>query len=132
MIATPKPVTAIANVRKSSIVSSREVYREEQAILSALGLPQDVREMKLGQVSYLHSFLSSQVTVALPLPRSTLEIVEERKYEWRSEPSLQPLEPKYALFLDGYIRMNEIYDAFEAHESASRVSNLKSILGRID
>ena len=108
MIGTPKPSTAIRSHLQRNIPFLGEEI--ESQMLSELGLPRDIRDMKLGQVQYLNSIAASKVN--LPLPQNTVEIVSERGYDWRNEPSLKSLSPYDALYLDSIVRLNEIHESF--------------------
>ncbi len=115
---------AIDDKEKSNIS-----YREaESALLSELGFPQHPHELKYGDAHVLMDYLMKHSRVMLD--ERTIHAVRTQGYKWRRD--VPDVNPETALYLDAYARLNEIYDAHEAHESASRVSNLKAILGRMD
>lgn len=120
------PVIKMTLTERADAPYSREA---EKALLAGLGMPVAVKDMELGAVVYLHGYCSSKVH--LPLAQNTLEIVQERGYDWRNEPTLQNVSPEVSIYLDTIVRMNKIYDALDNQESPSRIPTLRSILGRI-
>ena len=78
----------------------------EKMLLAELGFPTNLHDFELGDAVDLMQNLGRQ---GVALDQRVREIVKERGYEWRREQSLQDIQPKTALYLDAYARLNEIY-----------------------
>lgn len=128
MMSTPTPGAAIRTYLEKNTPFFREEV--ERQMLSELGLPSDVRKMKLGHVQYMNAVMA--LRISLPLPQNTLEILSERGYHWRNERSLQSLQPQEALYLDSIARLNELHDMY-LEDAAKREHDaaLKAIQGRL-
>lgn len=91
---------------------------EECVLLSELGLPTNVRTMGLGHLHYLQTFLSSHRTFS----RETLEVLDQRGYDWRREHALKALASVDALYLDTVVRLNEISTQLEELSAPHRAA----------
>lgn len=113
---------------QSPLGLERELSKEEfeMTILESLGLPTNIRSLKLGEAVYLLQRLSG-FKDSLP-EQGMIEIAKFRGYSWREENTMKSLSPQLSLYLDGFVRLNEIYDKLNTHLlSISHINSTRNL-----
>jgi len=110
----------VVHVKSIEDIPAYLVKDTEKYLLLELGFPTDLHDFKIGDAVDFMQYLGQQGIV---LDQKAREIVRERGYEWRREQSLQHIQPKTALYLDAYARLNEIHT-----EQANSIQGLDNLV----
>jgi|GEM_PF-5597863 len=95
--------------------------KRESSVLTGAGLPGNVRELELGQATYLIYYLAREgyMTYPFPLLGTHMNEVWKAGYDWRDNEEIikcferldtPHLELGLALYLDALVRLNQIHN----------------------
>jgi len=112
-----KPVEIPKDYAIDEAGSNISYGQAESMLLEELGLPGDIRNMKLGHAVYLCHYLGKNSRAALN--SRDIELIESKGYAWRNEPSASGAFPEKSLYMDAIARLNEIYDKLVREENVN-------------